>query len=256
MAGSHLPAASMTAPYVGPSVGPPGRVASFHLVREPVWRVPLVLARLGADRPRLHRVPGLCFFRVMGTSRGSTTSVSADLGRTAMFAVWEDEDALDDFLGRSPIAWRGIEQYVVRLRALGGHGRWRGVDVLDAMAPGRAGGPVAVLTRADVRFPRWAPFLRAGRPVSAAVQQAPGLLAVAGIGEAPVGRQATFSLWASAAAMEAFAYHDPAHQDVVRRARSDGWYGEELFARFEPYRSQGAWDGRDPLAEGWTTSGG
>ena len=39
---------------------PPG-VASFHLVREPLWRAPVALARLGTDLLRLRGTPGLRF---------------------------------------------------------------------------------------------------------------------------------------------------------------------------------------------------
>jgi hypothetical protein len=226
-------------------------IASFHLVRERPWRGPLALARLALDRPALHRVPGLRFFRLLGTGRGATTSASMDPRRTALFAVWDDEAALDDFLARAAIArrWRSAEEaYTVRLRGLRGHGTWRGIAVLDGLEAGRADGPVAVLTRADVRVRRWLPFLAAGPAVSEAVQQAPGLLAVVGVGEAPLGRQATFSLWSSAGHLEAFAAGHPAHRQVVERTRAEHWYGEELFARFEPWGAEGSWDGRDPLA--------
>ena len=144
-------------------------IASFHLVREGPWRGPLALARLAVDRPALHRVRGLRFFRLLGTGRGATTSVSVDPRRTAMFAVWDDETALDEFLSRAAIArrWRSAEEvYSVRLRALRGHGTWRGVAILEGLSAGRADGPVAVLTRADVRLRRWLPFLGAGPAVS------------------------------------------------------------------------------------------
>ena len=75
----------------------------------------------------------------------------------------------------------------------------------------------------------------------------PGLIDVVGIGEAPIGRLATFSLWESLAAARSFAYSMPDHIEVMRRTRAEGWYAEELFARFEPYASAGTWNGRDPL---------
>jgi len=245
------------------------RVASFHLVRERPGLALAALARLGTDRLRLARGGGPVFWRLLGTGRGSDTGVGVDPRRTALFALWDDDAALDAFLARSPIGlrWRSAEEaYTVRLRRLGGHGTWRGVDVLEGMAAASADiddevgasasaravhaepGPVAVLTRATVRARHWPAFVGAGRRVSAELAATAGLLAVVGIGEAPVGRQATFSLWRSTADAHAFAYGRPDHLDAVRRTRAEGWYGEQLFARFQPYGSAGTWDGRDPLA--------
>lgn len=207
------------------------------------------MARLGADRPRLHRTPGLAFWRTLGTGAGDDTAPSVDPRRTALFAVWDDERALDHFLATSAIArrwWRAEEAWHVRLRGIGGHGRWRGVDVLDGLDPGDDEGPVAVITRADVRRASWRAFSDAGRPVSDEVRAASGLLAVVGIGEAPIGRLGTFSLWRSTDDVRRFVAQ-PEHRAVVRRTRTEDWYSEELFARFEPYASAGTWGGVDPL---------
>lgn len=227
------------------------RIASFHLVREPAWKTPLALARLGTDRLRLARVDGLAFWRLLGTGSGDSTGGGADLARTAVFAVWEHEDDLDRFLTTSPIAarWNGAEEvWHVRLRSLGGHGRWRGIDPLKDVEQGRRDGPVAIVTRADVRRPAWKAFGAASNVVDAELHTAPGLIDVVGIGEAPIGRLATFSLWESLGAARHFAYSMPDHVDIVRRTRDENWYSEELFARFEPFGSAGTWNGRDPLA--------
>jgi hypothetical protein len=227
-----------------------GRIASFHLQRD--RSAARALARLGTDRVRLRRVPGLRFWRVLGTGRGSDTGRSADPHRTALFAVWHDEADLDAFLASPWVAQRSaeaVEGCVIRLRGLGGQGRWRGFPVLDEIDADdpSAPGPVAVLTRADVRLRHWRTFGLTGGPVSEELGSAPGLLRVAGVGEAPVGRQATFSLWRSDADVQHFAYRMPHHVEVVRRTRAEGWYAEELFARLRPYRADGTWDGTPPL---------
>ena len=107
---------------------------------------------------------------------------------------------------------------------------------------------MAIITRADVRRAAWKTFGAASDVVDAELHAAPGLIDVVGIGEAPVGRLATFSLWESLTAARSFAYEMPDHVEVVRRTREEDWYSEELFARFEPYGSSGTWNGRDPLA--------
>jgi heme-degrading monooxygenase HmoA len=228
-----------------------GRIASFHLINEPRWKTPLVLGRLGADRLRLPRVPGLAFWRLLGTGNADNTGRGADLSRSALFAVWEDEHDLDAFLAEGRVArrWQDAEEsWHVRLRSVGGHGTWKGFDPLAGLDEGTADGPVAIITRANVRRRSWKAFGAASKVVDAELHQAPGLIEVVGIGETPIGSLATFSLWESRAAARNFAYSMPDHREVIRRTRAEDWYAEEMFARFEPYESRGTWNGRDPLA--------
>lgn len=228
-------------------------VASFTLCRYPRGERRGAISRMALDRPLLRRTPGLRFARLLGTGRGPGFDLGADLSRWALFCVFDSLDAYRQFEAVSPVALRqrerASERFTCALEPLRWRGAWGGRDPLRDARPGAAGdGPVAVLTRAGIRARRLATFWRAATPVGRSLADHPGLLASVGIGEAPVVRQATFSIWRSHEEMEAFAYATPLHREAIARRRAERWYSEELFARFHPLWWEGSWDGRDPLS--------
>ena len=48
----------------------------------------------------------------------------------------------------------------------------------------------------------------------------------------PFVQQATLSLWENMEAVKTFAYKGKAHAEIIKKTKSQGWYSEDLFARF------------------------
>lgn len=227
-------------------------LVTLHLWRVEPRAAPRALLRMGLDRPRARRTPGLRFAKLLGTGDGQTFTVrDADPLRWGLLATWTSPDAARAFEDRSAVArgWRAlaVEQWRVDLRPIASRGTWSGRQPFGDPVPARSPGPVAALTRARLRPAAAAGFWRSVPPVSADLHGRPGLRAAVGIGEAPLGLQGTFSLWESGRAVRDFARGD-AHAQVVARTAPERWYAEELFARFAVVGSTGTLDGQDPLA--------
>lgn len=203
-------------------------------------------ARFVIGRFALARVPGLRFFKVLGSGHDGGFGLRPSASRQGLFCVFADEDSATRFLDASPLVaayrQRSTEFFSVRLRAFSSRGSWAGMPLaVTAAAPTQ--GPIAALTRAAIRPLAAAAFWRHAPPSERALEAAEGCRLVSAIGEAPLLRQATFTVWDSVAAMDRYA-RSGAHLDAIRAARHGRYFSESMFTRFVPYDAQGQWKGR------------
>jgi spheroidene monooxygenase len=141
---------------------------------------------------------------------------------------------------------RAAEDWSVILTPTSARGRWSGVTPF-VTGDASAGPALAALTRATLRPSVAARFWARVPDISARIGANADVAFKIGIGEVPWMQQVTFSIWPSERAMAAFARTGP-HADAIRAVRSEGWFREELYARFAIHSDIGTWNGASPLA--------
>lgn len=202
--------------------------------------------RLAFSRWQPPRAEGLRFMKTLGSGRDGGFGLVPSASHQGLFCLFSDEDAARAFIADSPIVARyrdaSSECLLLTLRPSSSRGTWDGAAI--AVGPPLAhDAPVAALTRAAIR-PLAAPaFWRHAPAAQAGLAQADGCELAIGLGEAPLLRQATFSLWRNAAAMDAYA-RTGAHQQAIRAAWQQRFFSESMFTRFTPLAVQGSWQGR------------
>lgn len=229
------------------------------VVRLTLWgvrprAVPLAVARMALDRLHLRRAPGLRFAKLLGTGDGRTfTMRDADPYHWGVLTVWDDQSTAQSFdSSTTSRRWDSLahERLDVTMIPLSTRGRWSGhepfLPAAGAAAPTSTTGQVASITRARLRPSRARQFWRAVPAVSDDLHAVPGMRLAVGIGEAPIGLQGTFTIWDDESALKEFAHRRGPHVEVMRASRREGWFAEELFARFTVDRVDGTFNGEYP----------
>lgn len=200
------------------------------------------------------RITGLQFYKLMGSGRDFGFSPLPDWGVYALLCVWDNEEYADRFFNHSKVfkrfRFQTKELWTVYMKPIQAKGFWSGstpftpAENLDVENP-----LIAVITRAKIRASQlikfWNFVPRSQMPIE---RGCIGLIYTKGIGEVPILQMATFSLWENLEALKNFAYKSPEHLEAVRKTQELNWYTEQLFVRFQPYRSVGTWGGKDILA--------
>lgn len=207
-----------------------------------------VLGQMGAARLVLPRVPGLAFWKLCGSGTGEGFTPRPNWSVWAILSAWDDNDAARDGLAMKPYAkWqaRADESYTIFMEPASVRGHWAGVRPFQP--EGEVTGPVAAMTRATVKPARALRFWGRVPDISAKVGSDTNVMFKIGIGEVPLLHQVTFSVWPDTTSMAAFARRG-AHAEAIRAVRDEGWFNEELYARFRLIGTAGTWQGADPLA--------
>lgn len=222
--------------------------------------------QMGLAHRHLRRTPNLDFYQLFGAGTGEGFTPRPDFGLYGLLGVWSDETAAARQADAAPVIARyrdrAVESYHLHLRATRSWGDWSGVKPFatpeaqasphnaadqDAVAADDQA-PIAILTRASLSWRGLRRFWGQVPGVSARIGADADVLFKQGLGEKPWTNQVTFSIWPNLATMRRFAYGDGAHLEAVRRVRDEGWFTEELYARFDILAHYGSWRGGDPLA--------
>ncbi|PLK44288.1 DUF3291 domain-containing protein [Emticicia sp. TH156] len=226
---------------------------SLTIVRYPGWAVPLAFISMAVFRLPLLFTRGLTFWKLLGCGKNGTFDIEPDLKQWGLLAVWETEADFENFRQHSFLQrwWKTLchEQWTILCQPCEAHGKWDGKEPFSKSVVSKDyQGKIAVLTRASIRPSKLRGFWANVPPVAAGIKEAAGFVTSVGVGEMPFVRQATFSIWESLNDVKQFAYKQRTHADVVRKTRDEGWYSEELFARFIPLKTFGSLNGqRYPL---------
>lgn len=200
---------------------------------------------------QLYNVKGLLFYKLLGSGKAEFNP-RPDWSVYALLQVWDNEAMADEFFEGSALMDkyknRSSEQWTLYLKNKVARGKWEGKnpfvmhDQLSDDIP-----YVAAITRATIKTKFLRTFWKNVPSSQKPLHNNDGLLFTKGIGEVPISQMATFSLWKNQQALDEFAYRSKAHIKVIGETRRLNWYKEELFSRFQPYRSLGSWEGIDPI---------
>lgn len=214
-----------------------------------VWRPASIawgLAQLVQGPLTPPTTPTMRWRKVLGSGHNGGFGLRPAWNRLGLFCAFDHTDSARDWLARSAevARWQDrAEQWLtVLLEPLASRGSWSGhslaVAQTDLAPPPET--LVASLTRASIRPHLARRFWSLSPAAEVSLAQAPGCLFAVGLGEAPLLRQATFSLWHDQSAMDAYA-RSGAHLEAIRQAYSQGFFSESMFTRFRVLELGGHW---------------
>jgi hypothetical protein len=203
------------------------------------------------------KTPGLLFQKILGSGQEGGFGLRPGLDYQGVFSVFDSPHHAASYL-RSAEQVQAYKDhaddfFAAQLQPISCRGTWSGFgfdapsQASDQASSGGTQptgnpsyGPIASLTRASIRPYKAMAFWAQSPDAESELAQADGCQLAVGLGEAPILRQATFSLWKDQAAMDAYA-RSGAHQRAIKAAYGQDFFSESMFVRFLPIAVYGRW---------------
>ena len=210
--------------------------------------------RLMAGSAALRNTPGLLFAKVMGSGHEGGFSLrpsASHQGVICCFDTWRAAMEFWDSAWVAALRERARESWRGAFAVQSARGQWDQQSWTPTQDTAFSGAPppdahpnmLGVLTRASIRPAKAVAFWRHAPPAQADLVKAPGCELSIGLGEAPLLRQCTLSVWQDTDSMTQYAHHQ-AHQQAIQAAYRHQFFSESLFVRMKLLRMQGVWKSR------------
>ena len=225
---------------------------TFHLAKMPV----LTTLQTLLDPPTGRQFSGLKHAECMTQMTLGAPILSParmQMHALAMFASWENEQALDHFLEQSKLGRQLTRGWHVRMVFLRRWGHFTGFNnVPEPVDEPDPSAPVVAVTLARMKFLQIPRFIAWGKPVEKLVRDHPGKTFASAAMQLPH-MVSTFSIWKSQQEMENMVRGHSAIPKPKRHALAmvererKNFHFEFTTLRFKPLAEYGAWQGRRNL---------
>ena len=227
-------------------------VFTYHLAKTTVGTA---LAAM-CSPPRSSQVPGLIHAECMASMTLGSSIVSPSrmkLNQLAVFAKWESDDAIDDFLANTKLGTALAKGWHVRMEF---QRRWGHVDEFGGL-PESIGeedmdAPVVSVTLARMKLLQIPRFIRWGKPVEELVRDHPGItLATAAIRLPRT--VSTFSVWRSKREMLEMVSgrsqipQTNRHAVAMKERQRKDFHRQFTTLRFKALAEYGEWEGQSNI---------
>lgn len=226
------------------------RIFSYHLVKTG----PATTVRAMCHPPTKDRVSGLRHAECMAAMTLGAPILSParmQLRNLAVFAAWENSEALDAFLADTTLGRTLSEGWHLRLELIRRWGQFSELDDLQLdIRDTDPNQPVVAVTLARLELPQLCRFIRWGKPVEEQVRDHPGTsLALAAI--RPLRTFSTFSVWRSQRELTNMVHSKGScpnsghHADAMAERNRKDFHHKFITLRFRAIAEHGAWAERN-----------